>query len=285
MLALGDIAPADAKLLGIGASGESIESDIQVDQSSLTGESMPVKKKPGNLIYSSCVIKQGQQQAIVVRTGADTFIGKTANLISVTTDSGRFQKVINYIGNFLIIVSVVLVLILFVYDLVEQRNLTGSITQDQVLAILNEMVVLTIAAIPVGLPTVMSVTMAIGAKQLSKRQVIVKRLTAVEEFASVSILCSDKTGTLTQSKMVLTRLWRPSTGFYSVSGLGLDVEGEVKSESDHTVVTKENMDSGFQAMVNASALCNMSEVRKDKQKDEWVGIGDPTEVQYKELKE
>lgn len=146
VLRLGDIAPADAKLLGIGASGESIESDIQVDQSSLTGESLPVKKKPGNLIYSSCVIKQGQQQAIVVRTGADTFIGKTANLISVTTDSGRFQKVINYIGNFLIIVSVVLVLILFVYDLVEQRNLTGSITQDQVLAILNEMVVLTIAA-------------------------------------------------------------------------------------------------------------------------------------------
>jgi potassium/sodium efflux P-type ATPase len=78
--------------------------------------------------------------------------------------------------------------------------------------------------------------------------------------------------------MVLTRLWRPSTGFYSVSGLGLDVEGEVKSESDDTVVTKENMDSGFQAMVNASALCNMSEVRKDKQKDEYVGIGDPTEI-------
>ncbi|KAG0854267.1 hypothetical protein G6F17_006498 [Rhizopus arrhizus] len=201
VLRLGDIAPADAKLLGIGASGESIESDIQVDQSSLTGESLPVKKKPGNLVYSSCVIKQGQQQAIVVRTGADTFIGKTANLISVTTDSGRFQKVINYIGNFLIIVSVVLVLILFVYDLVEQRNLTGSITQDQVLAILNEMVVLTIAAIPVGLPTVMSVTMAIGAKQLSKRQVIVKRLTAVEEFASVSILCSDKTGTLTKNEL------------------------------------------------------------------------------------
>ncbi|ORE11319.1 plasma-membrane proton-efflux P-type ATPase [Rhizopus microsporus var. microsporus] len=201
VLRLGDIVPADAKLLGIGASGEAIETDIQVDQSSLTGESLPAKKKPGSLIYSSCVVKQGQQQAIVVRTGPDTFIGRTASLITVTTDSGRFQKVINYIGNFLIIISIVLVLILFVYDLIEQRNTTGTISGDQVLAILNEMVVLTIAAIPVGLPTVMSVTMAIGAKQLAKRQVIVKRLTAVEEFASVSILCSDKTGTLTKNEL------------------------------------------------------------------------------------
>ncbi|KAG1133781.1 hypothetical protein G6F61_000451 [Rhizopus arrhizus] len=201
VLRLGDIVPADAKLLGIGASGEAIETDLQVDQSSLTGESLPSKKKPGSLVYSSCVVKQGQQQAVVVRTGPDTFIGKTASLITVTTDSGRFQKVINYIGNFLIIISILLVLILFVYDLVEQKNATGTITGDQVLAILNEMVVLTIAAIPVGLPTVMSVTMAIGAKQLAKRQVIVKRLTAVEEFASVSILCSDKTGTLTKNEL------------------------------------------------------------------------------------
>lgn len=146
VLRLGDIVPADAKLLGIGASGEAIETDLQVDQSSLTGESLPSKKKPGSLVYSSCVVKQGQQQAVVVRTGPDTFIGKTASLITVTTDSGRFQKVINYIGNFLIIISILLVLILFVYDLVEQKNATGTITGDQVLAILNEMVVLTIAA-------------------------------------------------------------------------------------------------------------------------------------------
>ncbi|CAO3691651.1 unnamed protein product [Rhizopus stolonifer] len=201
VLRLGDIVPADAKLLGIGASGEAIETEIQVDQSSLTGESLPSKKKAGSLVYSSCVVKQGQQQAVVVRTGPDTFIGKTASLITVTTDSGRFQKVINYIGNFLIIISIILVLVLFIYDLVEIKNTSGTITGDQVLAVLNEMVVLTIAAIPVGLPTVMSVTMAIGAKQLAKRQVIVKRLTAVEEFASVSILCSDKTGTLTKNEL------------------------------------------------------------------------------------
>ncbi|KAI8640715.1 plasma-membrane proton-efflux P-type ATPase [Parasitella parasitica] len=201
VLRLGDIVPADARLLGIGASGEAIETDIQIDQSSLTGESLPSKKKPGNIVFSSCVVKQGQQQAIVVRTGPDTFIGKTASLISVTTGSGRFQKVINYIGNFLIIISVLLVLIIFIHELVEEKVATGTVTQSQVLSALNQMVVLTIAAIPVGLPTVMSVTMAIGAKQLAKKQVIVKRLTAVEEFASVSILCSDKTGTLTKNEL------------------------------------------------------------------------------------
>jgi H+-transporting ATPase len=146
VLRLGDIIPADAKLLGIGASGESIETDIQVDQSSLTGESLPVKKRPGDIVYSSCVIKQGQQQAIVTRTGPETFIGKTASLITVTTDSGRFQKVINYIGNFLIIMSVVLVLIMFIVNLVEIRLRTNTITGEEVLSALNEMVVLTIAA-------------------------------------------------------------------------------------------------------------------------------------------
>ncbi|KAI8050000.1 plasma-membrane proton-efflux P-type ATPase [Thamnidium elegans] len=201
VLRLGDIVPADARLLGIGATGEAIETDMQIDQSSLTGESLPSKKKPGSIVFSSCVVKQGQQQAIVVRTGPDTFIGKTASLISVTTGSGRFQKVINYIGNFLIILSVVLVLIIFIHELVTERIANGFITKEQVLITLNEMVILTIAAIPVGLPTVMSVTMAIGAKQLAKRQVIVKRLTAVEEFASVSILCSDKTGTLTKNEL------------------------------------------------------------------------------------
>lgn len=146
VLRLGDIVPADARLLGIGATGEAIETDIQIDQSSLTGESLPCKKKPGSVVFSSCVVKQGQQQAVVVRTGPDTFIGKTASLISVTTGSGRFQKVINYIGNFLIIISVLLVLIIFIHELVQEKITTGGVTKEQVLLALNEMVVLTIAA-------------------------------------------------------------------------------------------------------------------------------------------
>ncbi|KAG1472104.1 hypothetical protein G6F56_001741 [Rhizopus delemar] len=159
VLRLGDIVPADVRLLGIGATGEQIEGDLQIDQSALTGESLPVRRQKGDLVYSSSIVKQGQQLGVVARTGADTFIGKAANLISVTTESGHFQKVVNYIG----------------------------------------------------LPTVMSVTMAVGAKQLAKKQVIVKRLTSVEELASVSILCSDKTGTLTLNELTFDEPYLAST--------------------------------------------------------------------------
>jgi P-type E1-E2 ATPase len=146
VIRLGDIVPADVRLLGIGATGEEIDGDLQVDQSALTGESLPLRKRKGDLVYSSSTVKQGQQLAIVVRTGADTFIGKAANLISITTDAGHFQKVVNYIGNFLIALSVVLVLIIFIYDLVEKKIQNGAVTKDDVLETLKEMVVLTIAA-------------------------------------------------------------------------------------------------------------------------------------------
>lgn len=146
VLRLGDIAPADVRLLGIGATGEDVDGDLQIDQSALTGESLPIRKRKGDLVYSSSTVKQGQQLGIVVRTGADTFIGKAANLISITTDAGHFQKVVNYIGNFLIALSVLLVLIIFIYDLVEKKVKQGYVTKEDALEALKEMVVLTIAA-------------------------------------------------------------------------------------------------------------------------------------------
>jgi len=201
VLRLGDIIPADARLLGIGVTGEATEGDLQVDQSALTGESLPVSRKKGHTVYSSSVVKQGQQLAVVTRTGTETFIGRAANLISITVDEGHFQKIVNQIGNFLIYITVVLVVIIFVHAVVEFKIINGNVTGDNILQALKQILVLTVAAIPVGLPTVLSVTMAVGAKQLSQKKVIVKRLTAVEELASVSVLCSDKTGTLTLNEL------------------------------------------------------------------------------------
>ncbi|KAF9119576.1 hypothetical protein BGW39_000212, partial [Mortierella sp. 14UC] len=197
VLRLGDIIPADGRLLGIGATGETTEGDLLVDQSALTGESLPVNKKKGDVVYSSSIVKQGQQMAVVTKTGINTFIGRAANLISITTEEGHFQKIINRIGNFLILITVVLVGIILIYQLVHFRGKE----QGKFLTVLGKVLVLTVAAIPVGLPTVMSVTMAVGAKQLAAKKVIVKRLTAVEEMASVSVLCSDKTGTLTLNEL------------------------------------------------------------------------------------
>jgi H+-transporting ATPase len=197
VLRLGDIIPADGRLLGIGATGEATEGDLLIDQSALTGESLPVSKKKGDVVYSSSIVKQGQQMAIVTKTGINTFIGRAANLISITTEEGHFQKIINRIGNFLILVTVFLVGIILIYQLVHFRGTE----EGKVLTVLRKVLVLSVAAIPVGLPTVMSVTMAVGAKQLAAKKVIVKRLTAVEEMASVSVLCSDKTGTLTLNEL------------------------------------------------------------------------------------
>ncbi|KAG0327732.1 hypothetical protein BGZ99_006993 [Dissophora globulifera] len=201
VLRLGDIIPADGRLLGIGATGEATEGDLLIDQSALTGESLPVSKKKGDVVYSSSIVKQGQQMAVVTKTGINTFIGRAANLISITVEEGHFQKIINRIGNFLILITVVLVLIIMVYQLVHFHGDTSGQNRGNFLTILRKILVLTVAAIPVGLPTVMSVTMAVGAKQLAAKKVIVKRLTAVEEMASVSVLCSDKTGTLTLNEL------------------------------------------------------------------------------------
>ncbi|KAF9979215.1 hypothetical protein BGZ73_004101 [Actinomortierella ambigua] len=197
VLRLGDIIPADGRLLGIGATGEATEGDLMVDQSALTGESLPLAKNKGATVYSSSVVKQGQQMAVVTKTGGDTFIGRAAGLMAVTSEEGHFQKIINRIGNFLILITVVLVLIIMIYLLVVNRGTPAGDFKH----VLEQVLVLTIAAIPVGLPTVMSVTMAMGAKELALRKVIVKRLTAVEEMASVSVLCSDKTGTLTLNEL------------------------------------------------------------------------------------
>ena len=198
-LRLGDIVPADIRLLGIGVNGEATEGTLQIDQSGLTGESLPVAKGKGQIAYSSSIIKQGVMLGVVVKTGIHTYIGRAANLISLTHDEGHFQKIIKVIGDFLVVITLVMAAVIFFV----QRFANNL----DILLTLKQVVVITIAAIPVGLPTVMSVTMAVGANELAKKKVIVKRLTAIEELASVSILCSDKTGTLTQNSMTVAHLW------------------------------------------------------------------------------
>ncbi|KAG0054103.1 hypothetical protein BGZ83_011987 [Gryganskiella cystojenkinii] len=198
VLRLGDIVPADAKLLGVGATGVETESALLIDQSSLTGESLAVRKKKGDEVFSSTVVKQGQQMAIVTKTGSKTFIGKAAHLIASTQDEGHFQKIIGRIGNFLILFTLILVVTIIIFQFIAFRN---DPVRGQVLKILGPVLILAVAAIPVGLPTVLAVTMAVGARGLAQKQVIVKRLAAVEEMSSLSVLCSDKTGTLTKNEL------------------------------------------------------------------------------------
>ncbi|KAF0440732.1 H+-ATPase [Gigaspora margarita] len=202
-LRIGNIVPADAKLLGVNVSGSETSEYLMVDQSALTGESLPVNRNKGEIVYSSSIIKQGQMMAIVVKTGQNTYIGRAASLMNVAVDQGHFQKVVNKIGNFLILITVTLVVIIFIYQAVKFRGTS----EGNILVILQHVLVLTVAAIPVGLPTVLSVTMAVGAKQLAAKKVIIRRLAAVEELSAVSVLCSDKTGTLTLNELSTDESW------------------------------------------------------------------------------
>ena len=185
-LRLGDIVPADARLLD----GDPIE----VDQSALTGESLPATHNPGEAVFSGSIVRQGEIEAMVYATGENTYFGKTALLVQGAKTASHFQRAVLRIGNYLIILAVALVTVIIAVALFRG---------DPMLTTLQFALVLTVAAIPVAMPTVLSVTMAVGSRQLARKEAIVTRLAAIEELAGVDILCSDKTGTLTQNKLTL----------------------------------------------------------------------------------
>ena len=185
-LRLGDIVPADARLL---------EGDpVEVDQSALTGESLPATRQPGEAVFSGSIIRRGEIGALVYATGAHTYFGKTAELVQDAHTVSHFQRAVLKIGNYLIVLAAVLVAVIVAVSL-----LRG----DPTVTTLQFALVLTVAAIPVAMPTVLSVTMAVGARLLAAKQAVVSRLVAIEELAGVDVLCADKTGTLTQNILTL----------------------------------------------------------------------------------
>ncbi|CAJ2674851.1 unnamed protein product [Trifolium pratense] len=182
---LGDIIPADARLL----EGDS----LSVDQSALTGESLPVTKCATQEVFSGSTVKKGEIEAVVYATGVHTFFGKAAHLVDSTNQVGHFQKVLTAIGNFCICsIAVGIVVELIVMYPIQHRKYRDGI---------DNLLVLLIGGIPIAMPTVLSVTMAIGSHRLSQQGAITKRMTAIEEMAGMDVLCSDKTGTLTLNKL------------------------------------------------------------------------------------
>ncbi|KAK4557770.1 hypothetical protein RGQ29_007509 [Quercus rubra] len=180
---LGDIVLADARLL---------EGDpLKIDQE----ESLPVTKNPGDGVYSGLTCKQGEIEGVVVATGVHTFFGKAAHLVETTTHVGHFQQVLTAIGNFCICsIAIGMVIEIFVIYGIHRSGYRVGI---------DNLLVLLIRGIPIAMPTVLSVTMAIGSHRLSQQGAITKRMTAIEEMAGMDVLCSDKTGTLTLNKLTV----------------------------------------------------------------------------------
>lgn len=183
---IGEIVPADVRLLG--------EDSLSLDQSALTGESLPTTAEQGDLVYSGSVVKRGETEAETCATGSQTYFGKTVHLVETAHTESHFQKAILKIGDYLIILAAVLVTIIILFALFHH---------DPFLQTIQFALILLVAAIPVAMPTVLSVTMAVGARLLAKKEAIVTRLASIEELAGIDILCSDKTGTLTKNTLTL----------------------------------------------------------------------------------
>jgi H+-transporting ATPase len=193
---LGEVVPADVRF---------IDGDyLSIDQAALTGESLPVGKKVGDVGYSGSIAKKGEMTAVVIGTGNNTFFGRTARLVaSAGAAASHSQKAVTQIGDFLIILCIILAFFLVGFQLYRDIVVKDAWQWTEAINILRLVLVLLIASIPVAMPTVMTVTNALGALALSRKKAIVSRLEAIEELAGVDVLCSDKTGTLTKNQLTL----------------------------------------------------------------------------------
>ena len=192
---LGMVVPADLRLT---------KGDFaSIDQAALTGESLPATKKVGDEAYSGSVVKQGEMEAVVIATGANTFFGRTAKLVANAGSTSHAQKAMFQIGNFLIVIAVILSVIMVGFRVYQDIFVDYDWNMHEALNILQFVLVLLVASIPVAMPTVFSITLALGALDLSKEKAIVSKLSSIEEMAGVDILCSDKTGTLTKNQLSL----------------------------------------------------------------------------------
>jgi H+-transporting ATPase len=211
---LGDVVPADVKLI----EGEY----LLTDESALTGESLPVEKHISDVAYSGSIARQGEMNALVVTTGMNTFFGKTAKLVEEATTRSHFQKAVIKIGDYLIVLAIVLAAVILI---------TAFTRHDNLLVILQFALVLTVAAIPVALPAVLSVTMAVGAIALARKEAIVSRLVAIEEMAGMDVLCADKTGTITKNELTVAEV-HPFEGFKDDDIITLGTQASREEDQD-----------------------------------------------------
>ena len=182
-IGLGDIVPADAKL---------ISGNLSIDQSVLTGESMPVDVQEPAIIYSGSIVRRGEAKCVVVNTGANTYFGRTAELVKIARPKSHQVQIMLDIVKYMMFLGIGALVMVSIY---------AAIIGTGVLSILTFAVIFLMGAVPVALPAVMTIVQAVGAMELAKKGVLVTKLAAIEDAASIDILCLDKTGTITQNKL------------------------------------------------------------------------------------
>ncbi len=236
---LGDIVPADIKLVD----GEY----LLIDESALTGESLPVEKHLADVSYSGSIIRQGEMNGLVVATGMNSFFGKTIQLVEEAHTRSHFQQAVIKIGDYLIVLAVTLVAIVFLAALFRHAEVIDTL----VFAL-----VLIVASIPVALPAVLTVTMAVGAIALAKKEAIVSKLVSIEEMAGVDVLCADKTGTITKNELSIAEV-EPSKGFTDKDVLiigTLASREEDRDPIDNAIIAKTKTLQGTAAILSRYTL-------------------------------
>ncbi len=226
----GQIVPADLLLID----GEY----LSLDQAALTGESLAVSKKVGDVAYSGAIAKQGAMTGVVTATGNNTFFGRTAKLVAAAGSVSHSQKAVLQIGDFLILVAIALAMVLVGVEVYRRIVVTDTWDWAALGSIAQFVLILLVASIPVALPAVMSVTMAIGAYALSRQKAILSRLSAIEELAGVDVLCSDKTGTLTLNQLTVDSVIPFGTAKSDDVTMGAALATQTSSEDpiDHAVL-------------------------------------------------
>ena len=263
----GDIVPADMRLLE--------SSNLQIDESSLTGESVAAEKNSEviydsevgigdreNFAFSSTIVTYGHGKGIVTQTGSDSEMGKIASSLHQVEDKDTpLQKQLNKLSKLLAILVVVVCIIVFIVGYFR--------TGDSLLDNLMVAVSLAVAAIPEGLTAVVTIVLSIGMNRMADRKAIVKSLVSVETLGATTAICSDKTGTLTQNEMTITKIWTNEKE-YEVEGSGYEPKGQIKLD-DEKIEDEENI----KLLMTISTLCNDADLTREG--DQYKIIGDPTE--------
>ena len=190
----GDFVPADVKI---------IVGELGVDQSALTGESSEIEKKPDNVLYSGSIVKRGESNGIVISTGVKTYFGRTAQLVQLAKPKLHMEEVVSNVVRWLLTIVIALIVVAFAFSILEGKSL---------LDLLPITLVLLLSAIPVALPAMFTVSMALGSLELTKKGVLVTRLNATEDAATMNVLCADKTGTITMNRLSIADVI-PLNGF------------------------------------------------------------------------
>jgi Ca2+-transporting ATPase len=273
LLETGDKVPADSRLIEV--------AKLKVDESSLTGESIPVSKdlsilkkevpiaERKNMVFMSTIITRGRAKAVVVETGMNTEIGKIATMVQdVGEKLTPLQVKLKEFGRWLGFVTIGICMVVFLVGILREFLVKGSIESGFVIMMFMAAISLAVAAIPEGLPAIVTISLALGVQRMVKRHALIRKLPAVETLGCTNVICSDKTGTLTKNEMTVREIF-VNNEIIEVTGSGYKPEGRFISSNRKEVDVKD-----IELLLRISVLCNDAKLVHN---EKWEIRGDPTE--------